>query len=262
MVAEHHRRCPQEHGWVAQRAAAGHGGPGSADAGRAFVTLRCPQPASGVQCPVRADSVHACPSTRPLSGVRCRRLSVQVSGVRCPAWASGVRGFPRPLCPTGVWSGGWRWGRQPDGWDGWDGRGRRGRPPVSTTGSSSSAQVGTWRPRPAQAVLGPAEASAWTWPSSWEVVGSGEVDRVAEQDRPDGCEDRSLVGEPVRREVATTLRGHRGRLRAGSPGRCEPPGWTATWPCGRAAAASCSERRPLDAGDALTCEVGGGGEGI
>jgi hypothetical protein len=29
---------------------------------------------------------------------------------------------------------------------------------------------------------GPAEASAWTWPSSWEVVGRGEVDRVADQE--------------------------------------------------------------------------------
>ena len=41
---------------------------------------------------------------------------------------------------------------------------------------------------------GPAEASVWTWPSSWEVVGHGQVDRVADQDRPGAREDRSLVG--------------------------------------------------------------------
>jgi hypothetical protein len=40
------------------------------------------------------------------------------------------------------------------------------------------------------------------------------------------------------------------------------PGWTATCARGRSAAAPCSERRPLDADGALTCEVGGGGEGI
>jgi hypothetical protein len=38
--------------------------------------------------------------------------------------------------------------------------------------------------------------------------------------------------------------------------------WTATCARGRSAAATCSERRQLDAGDALTCGVGGGGEGI
>jgi hypothetical protein len=40
------------------------------------------------------------------------------------------------------------------------------------------------------------------------------------------------------------------------------PGWTGTCARGRSAAATCSERRRLDAGDALTCCYGGGGEGI
>jgi hypothetical protein len=40
------------------------------------------------------------------------------------------------------------------------------------------------------------------------------------------------------------------------------PSWTATCACGRGEAATSGERRPLDAGDALTCSVGGGGEGI
>jgi hypothetical protein len=38
--------------------------------------------------------------------------------------------------------------------------------------------------------------------------------------------------------------------------------WTATCARGRSAAATCSERRQFDAGDALTCWFGGGGEGI
>jgi hypothetical protein len=82
MVAKRRRRCPQEHGWASQRAAAGRGGPGGADASRAFVTVSASS--ASVQCPVRASSVHACLSTRPVSTVRCGRLSVQVSGVRCP----------------------------------------------------------------------------------------------------------------------------------------------------------------------------------
>jgi hypothetical protein len=41
---------------------------------------------------------------------------------------------------------------------------------------------------------GPAEVLVWTWSSSWEVVGSGELDRVADQDRPGARQDDSLVG--------------------------------------------------------------------
>jgi hypothetical protein len=41
---------------------------------------------------------------------------------------------------------------------------------------------------------GPAEASVWTWLSSWEVLGRGQLDRVADQDRPGAREDRSSVG--------------------------------------------------------------------
>jgi hypothetical protein len=84
------------------------------------------RPVSGVRCPVRASSVHACLSTRPLSGVRSGRLTVQMSGGRCPAWASGVRAFLRPLCPTGeVMEGGSGAGSRMAG----DGRSRHGRPP-------------------------------------------------------------------------------------------------------------------------------------
>jgi hypothetical protein len=192
MVAEHRRRCPQEHGWVAQRAAAGRSGPGGADAGRAFVTLSVSS--AGVRRPVSGASGQ-CPRV-PIHAtavrVRCGRLSVQVSGVRCPAWASGVRAFPRPLCPTGVWSGEWRWGRQPHGWDG---RGRRGRPPCPRLarrlpGSAPGGRDGRrpcWVQRRRRLGLGRrrgrwlAVARSTAWPT---------------RDRPDAREDRPLVGEP------------------------------------------------------------------
>ena len=153
-----------------------------------------PRPASGVQCPVRATSVHTCLSRRPVSSVRCGRLSVQVSAVRRPLWASGVCALPRPLCPAGVRSWSAAVGRQPYGWDG---RGRRGRPlrPCPARGLPESAP----RLEAGAGAAGPAEASVWTWPSSWEVVGHGQVDRVADQDRPGAREDRSLVGAGARR---------------------------------------------------------------
>ena len=66
----------------------------------------------------------------------------------------------------------------------------------------------------------------------------------------------------VRSEVATTLRGHRVRPRAGRLVAASLLGWTATCACGRGAAAARGERRLLDAGDALTCALWGGGEGI
>jgi hypothetical protein len=104
------RRCPQEYGWAFHRAAAGRSGPGGADAG-AVPSSPCPRPrpASGVQCPVRASSVHACSSTRPLSSVRCGHLSVQASGVQCGRPVS-IRSRVRCVGPEG--RGGRRWGRQ------------------------------------------------------------------------------------------------------------------------------------------------------
>ena len=72
---------------------------GGPDAGGAVVTLSRPRPASSVQCPVRASSVH-------------------VTDVRCPVRASAVRAFPRPRCPTGMRSWSAAVGRRRHGWDG------------------------------------------------------------------------------------------------------------------------------------------------
>ena len=113
------RRCPQEHGWASQRAAAGRSSPGGADAGRALVTGSTSSARVRCQCPVRASSVHACPSTRPLSSVRCGHLSVPASGVRRPVSSVqcgrpvSIRSRVRCVRPGG--RGGRRWGRQPRG---------------------------------------------------------------------------------------------------------------------------------------------------
>ena len=263
MVAKRRRRCPQEHGWASQRAAAGRGGPGGADAGCAFVTVsassasvrlpvsgasvqcpRVPVHATGVQCPVRT-------SERP--GVRCGRLSVQVSGVQCPvsSVASGVHAF-RVRCVRPGGRGGRRGGRQPRGWDG---RGRRGRPPC---------------PRPARRLPESAPGDrGWRRPC-WAsggvgldlavVVGGGWAVARSTACRPGGvgCARES----PVVGELGWAAR-WRPRsvviVEAPGPGRLVAtslPARTATCARGRSAAATCSERRRLDAGDALTCEVG------
>jgi hypothetical protein len=156
---------------------------------------------------------------RPESSVWCGCLSVQMSGVRCPAWVSGVRGFPRPLCPAGRW---WRGGGgQAAAWLGWP---ASAWSPALSTASSSAARVGTWRSRLAQVcwvsggigldlavVVGGgwavARSTAWATRIGWMGAGIARWWRAG-----------------VRSEVATTLRGHRVRPRAESPGRCEPPG--------------------------------------
>ena len=129
-----------------------------------------PRPASGVRCPVRATSVHACLSTGPLSSVRCGRLSVQVSAVWRPVWASGVCALPRALCPAEVrsWSAAWA-----AVWLGWPGS--AWSPAASMTGSSS-ARGWSLALEAGAGAAGPAEASVWTWPSSsgggWAVASS------------------------------------------------------------------------------------------
>jgi hypothetical protein len=217
MVAKRRRHCPQEHGGVAQRAPAGRGGPGGADAGRAFVSVSVSS--ASVRSPVSGAGVPASRVPVQAAAVRCPVRASERPGVRCPAWVSSVRGFPRPLCPTGrLWKG--RWGRQPHGWDG---RRRRGRRPC---------------PRPVRRLLGSEPGGrGWRrpcWASGgvgldFAVVvgagrGSGWVDRVGNRMGWMGAGIARWWRAGVRSEAATTLRGHRVRLRAGSPGRCEPPG--------------------------------------
>jgi hypothetical protein len=80
----------RKHGWASQRAVARRGGQGGPDAGCAVVTVsaflsgvRCP--VSGVRCPVSGASVRCPAGPVQVTGVRCGRLSVQVSSVRPPA---------------------------------------------------------------------------------------------------------------------------------------------------------------------------------
>jgi len=139
------------------------------------------RPASSVrcdQCPVRPVSTLACPAT----GVRCPVRASERSGVRwpasrvrCPVWASGIRAFLRPLCRAAARSGS---------------AAMAGRRTVEMVGvgvvarcvhdrlvvcpsRSLALEAGAGR-------AGPAEVSAWTWPCRGEVVGSGQLDRMAD----------------------------------------------------------------------------------
>jgi hypothetical protein len=144
-------------GWP--RAAAGRGGPGGADAGRAFVSVSTSsasgrRPVSGADVQSPRESVHAtgvqCPvraSERPAS--RC-----PLWASRCPLWASGVRVPASAVSDRGeVVEGG---GGQAAAC--WDGRGRRARPPGPRPARRN-------RDRGCAGRAGSGEASAWTWPS-------------------------------------------------------------------------------------------------
>jgi hypothetical protein len=227
-------------------------GPGGPDAGRASSPCRCPRPASGVQCPVRADSVHACLSTRrcPVPGAGVRASSL---GVRCPAWASGVRALPRPRCPTGC-------GREGGGGRAaaWLGGPGSAWSPAGPMAGSSAARVGTWRSRLAPAVLGQRRRRLGLGRRRGRWLGSGWVDRVADQEGPGVRQDRHWqVSRGAQRggdyaawsswtaqgRVAWSPRASRAGLRPGRAAVLRPQ--------------ARSERRPLAAVDALTCDVWG-----
>jgi hypothetical protein len=127
------------------------------------------RPVSGVRCPVSGAS-DQCPRL-PVhgTGVQCPVRAFERPGVRCPASGVGVRCLfvaasavsgRSEVLERGV-------GRPPYGWDG---RGRRGRPlrPCPARRLPESAP----RLEAGAGGAGPAEASVWAWPSSWEVVGS------------------------------------------------------------------------------------------
>ena len=169
------------------------------------VSVQCPRVrvhATGVQCPVRASRRPGvrCPVWRPVSGVR---LGVRASGHP----ASAIRAFPRLLCPNRVSSSSAPMRRAAT---------RRGRPgsawsprTVSTTGWSS-ARVGAWRSKLAQAVLGQRRHRLGPGRRRGRWLGSGQVDRVADQDRLD-----ARGGSPVGRgnvcsEVRLPVAGLRG----------------------------------------------------
>jgi hypothetical protein len=71
---------------------------------------------------------------------------------------------------------------------------------VSTTGSSS-ARVGVWRSRLAQVVLGQRRCRLGLGRRPGRWLGSGQVDWVADQDRPGAREDLPSVGSPGCSEV-------------------------------------------------------------
>jgi hypothetical protein len=156
-----------------------------------------PRPASSVQCPERATSVHPCLSTGPMSSVRCGRLRVQVSAVRRPLSGVGVR----CLCVAAsavsgrseVLERGGGVGSRTAGMAGVDVVARcvhaRLVVCLSRAPCSKLAQVVLGQPRHR---FGPGRRRG-----RW--LGSGQLDRVADQDRPGAREDHSLVGAGAQR---------------------------------------------------------------
>jgi hypothetical protein len=204
---------------------------------------RCPRPASGVQCLVRvSSSTRACPrgrcpvraSERP--DVRCPVSSV---GVWCTAWVSGVRGFPRPLCPAGRW---WRGGggrRRPHGWDGRRRCGRLRCPrPVRRLPWSEPGGRG-WRRS-----AGSAEGRLGLGRRRGRWFGCGEVDRVGDQDWLDGRGDRPLVASRGAQRGGDYAAWSSCEAWAGSPGRRVAGSLRAFWAGLRLARAAVVRPQP------------------
>jgi hypothetical protein len=217
MVAKRRRRCPQEHGGMAQRAPAGRGGPEVRMPAVPSSACQCPRPASGVWCerpasrvPVHAAAVQC--SVRTSERPDVRRRPVSSVGVRCP-WVPASIVSGREVVEGG-------------------GGGRSPTAGMAGVGVVARRVHGQFVVSPARILAieagagraGSAEASAWAWPS-WEVVGQWPG-------RPRGRPGQGRICAGIARwwragvcsEAATTLRGHHLRPRAESPGRCESPG--------------------------------------
>jgi hypothetical protein len=182
------------------------------------------RPVSSVRCPVRATSVHACLSTGPVPSVRCGRLSVQVSAVRRPVSASGVGA--RCLCvAVSAVSG------RSEVLERGGGAGSRtaGMARVGVVARCIHDRLVVCLSR--SLVLeagaggaGPAEASVWTWPSSWEVVGLWPAQPRGRPGQA-GCTRGSFVGrDPVRSEARLLRQAdrHAAGESLGRSGRVEP----------------------------------------
>jgi hypothetical protein len=145
MVAKRRRRCPQEHGGVAQRRARWAWWPrrcGCRPCLRQRVGVRGQRPESSVWsgCPALRVPVHA-------AAVRCPVRASERPDVRCPVSGVGVRCPWVPASPVSgreVWRGG---GGQAAAWLGWP---ASAWSPALSTASLSAARVGAWRSRLAQ----------------------------------------------------------------------------------------------------------------
>jgi hypothetical protein len=216
-----------------------------------FVTARqCPRPASGVQrprVPVHVAAAH-CP-VRASGRARCPASDVQRG---CPV---SVRSRVHCVRPGG--RGRPRWGGQPHTW-------MAGVVVVVSriNGRLVVCPDRTLAVEPTQAMLASGGGGLYLAVVVGGGWGCGQVACMVTRRGRMWMRITPLVGEPGcaarRRLRSVVVVGPRpSRLVAASL-----LGWTATCACGRGAAAACSERRRLDAGDALTCSVGGGGEGI
>jgi hypothetical protein len=153
----------------------------------AVLSSPCPRscPASGVQCPVRASGVPRVPVQ--VTGVWCGRLRVQVSSVRRPA---SVR--PASAVSDGMRSRGVAVGPAAArlGWPGaaWS-------PAMSMT-ARRLPEVGAWRSKLAQAVLGQRRVDldlvvvggGWQWarPTEWPTGRGWMRARIAHREAAGG----------------------------------------------------------------------------
>jgi hypothetical protein len=226
-------------------------------------SVRRPVSGVSVQCPrVR------CPRDRcPVSGVR---RPVSGVSVRCPCVPASAVSEPGEVVERGGAAGSHT--ARPAG-VGVVARGIRDRLVVCPR-RSLALEAGAGR-------AGPAAASAWTWPSSWEVLGQRPGSTVwPPRDKPVAREDRSSEGSGVRGEVpppAAWLRaGHQGMmpdmgrhqgmmpdmgrhaLSAGWPAREGPLGLTARRARGPTAAQAGNGCDRSGGGSALSWENSGG----
>jgi hypothetical protein len=220
-------------------------------AGHTLVTLSGPRPASApavssVRCE-RTDPRLRCPRDRcPVSSVGVRASGVNVQGQCVPRPLDGP-GSPSPAAVP----------RQPHRRTAGVGAvaPRDPRPPCPLPESEPGARAGCRRC--CQRGVGLDLVVVGGFRQRPGELASPTREQPAARESP----VRKAAGWPdqrprLRSEVIVS---GPGPSRLVSENLC---GWTLPRACGRSAAATCSERRPLDAGDALTCKVGGGGEGI
>jgi hypothetical protein len=147
-----------------------------------------PRPASGVRCPVSGAS-DQCPRL-PVHGtaVQCPVRASERPGVRCPASGVGVCALPRALCPAEVrsWSAAWAGSRMA----GMAGVGVVARCVHDRLVVCLSRRLVS---KLAQALLGQPRRRFGPGRRRGRWLGSGQLDRVADQDRP-GCTRGSFVG--------------------------------------------------------------------
>jgi hypothetical protein len=249
---------------------------------RSVSTIGCPPNRSAVRvrasrcpgCPAarcRALPVSACLAPRPDAAVRL--AGVQPSGVQPPGVRQSARSQPSRVSRVVRWGTAWYGGQRsrPDRVEFHVVRvvrprpQRLGRRPEEARGAGTAAGA-VWRPAGSVGGgpgPGGARAGGCTRPTrqarpprgTHPVAGDGA--RVGELAGARGCRT-APCGRPPGPGVATTLRGCYGACRPVGRARTDQTSSAARMARGPSAAQAGGERDRLDAGNAVTCENGGG----